>query len=108
MTILKTRARDAPFSYEKTADGDVHIEYGRGRKVPVSAQDFQRLIGHFRGKQVPLGTSRTNPPPGSIGEWLQENVTGTAIASYIGPILVHEGYAIWVDDSTVEFLDVEG
>jgi hypothetical protein len=108
MTVLRTKARGVQFSYEKAADGDVRIEYGDDGKATVSAVDWRRLILHFRGHSVPLGTSRTNPPPGSVGEWLQRNVTRTAIASYIGPILVHEGHAKWVDNSTLEFLDVEG
>jgi hypothetical protein len=40
-----------------------------------------------------MGTSRDNPPTGSVGAWLQENVTKTAIASYVGPILLSEGLA---------------
>lgn len=104
MITLKTTARGVQFSYEKTADGDVHIEFGRGRKVTVSAEDLQRLIQHFRGRQAQLGTSRDRPPAGSVGEWLQQNVTPTAIASYIGPILAREGHATWVDDSTLQFL----
>jgi len=38
-------------------------------------------------------TSRTDPPRGSLGEWLMSNITKTAIASYVGAILTHEGYA---------------
>jgi len=104
MVTLRTRARGVQFSCEKTAGGDLHIEFGHGRKVTVSAEDLRELIRHFRGLQVQLGTSRDRPPAGSVGEWLQQNVTKIAIASYIGPILVHEGYATWVDDSTLQFL----
>ena len=104
MIALKTRARGAQFSYEKTDDGDVHIEYGRDRKATVSAEDWRRLIRHSSGCQAQLGTSRDRPPAGSVGEWLQQNVTKIAIASYIGPILVHEGHATWVDNSVLQFL----
>jgi hypothetical protein len=45
------------------------------------------------GRIVPRGTSRTELPPDSIGAGLRENVTQAAIASYVGPILVLEGYA---------------
>jgi len=41
---------------------------------------------------VPIGTSRNDPPAGSVGERLQEHVTKTAIASYVGAILVDEGF----------------
>jgi hypothetical protein len=105
MITLKTKARGVPFSYEKTVHGDVHIEFGRGRKVMVAAADWRRLIQQFRGRQVQLGTSRDRPPPGSVGEWLQQNVTPVAIASYVGPILVHEACATWVDRSTLQFVE---
>ena len=39
------------------------------------------------------GTSRTDPQLGSLGEWLKEKVSKTATASYVGAILVNEGYA---------------
>jgi hypothetical protein len=96
MIRMKTRVRGAQFSYEKTADGDVRIEYGRGRRKVITAEDLQRLLRRFRGSQ-------DRPPAGSVGAWLQQNATKVAIASYIGPILVHEGYATWVDNSTLQF-----
>lgn len=105
MIALKTRARGTPFSYEKTTGGDIHIEFGHGRQVTVSAENWQRLIRHFKGRQVQVGTSRDRPPAGSVGEWLQQNVTPVAIASYVGPILVHESHAAWVDRSVLQFLD---
>jgi hypothetical protein len=42
---------------------------------------------------IDIGTSRTSPPDGSLGQWLQQNVTKTAIACYVGPILVEGRYA---------------
>jgi len=104
---LQTKAKGAQFSYERTPDGRIRLEYGKNNQSTIVAEDYERLIETFRGRTVPLGTSRDNPPPGSVGEWLQENVTKTAIASYIGPILVYEGHAVWVDNArrlTVRFL----
>lgn len=105
MMTLKTRAKAAEFSYERTADGRIRIEYGNHREISISAKDYDRLVKAFSGQQVSLGASRTNPPQGSVGEWLQQNVTKTAIASYIGAILVHEKRGIWVDDFTLQFLE---
>jgi len=96
MIQLKNKARGAKFFYEPTADGGFCIRYGRGWETVVSGADVQQLINHFRGQEVALGTSRDNPPPGSVGAWLQVEVTPVAIASYLGPILVQEGYAEWV------------
>ena len=69
------------------------ITYGKGWKVRVSAQDYESLHRHFMGRIVPVATSRTNSPEDSLGAWLQTNVTRSAIASYVAPILVLEGYA---------------
>jgi len=49
----------------------------------------------------PMGTSRTEPSPDSIGAWLRENITQGAIASYVGPILVLGGYARLIRKSDI-------
>lgn len=103
MIELKTKARGVTFLYEPTADGGFWISYGHNREKIVSGADVRRLLSHFGGQQVALGTSHDNPPPGSVGAWLQAEVTPVAIASYLGPILVREGYAEWVDKSTLRF-----
>jgi len=69
------------------------LAFGRGGSARISADQYAALLRHFRGKTVNIGTSRDRPPVGSVGEWLQGNVTKIAIASYIGPILGEEGYA---------------
>jgi hypothetical protein len=61
------------------------------------------LLGHFGGCTVDIGTSRDNPTEGSVGEWLQTHVCKTAIASYVGAILVEEGYARRVCGSKICF-----
>jgi hypothetical protein len=97
------------FSYTGSVQEGVQITYGKGWKVSVSAKDFARLLEHFAGKTVQMGTSRTNPQPGSVGEWLQANVTKTAIASYVGPILIHEQYAQRVHDTaSIRFFERRG
>ena len=40
----------------------------------------------------------------SVGEWFLANVTKTAIASYVCPILIHEGFAERVDKSQIAFV----
>jgi hypothetical protein len=57
------------------------------------ANDYEDLLEHFEGKTVKCGTSRTNPPQGSLGKWLQTNVCKTALASYVAPVLMKELYA---------------
>lgn len=59
----------------------------------VSAEQYDALRKHFMNLIVSVGTSRTAPPVDSLGAWLQSTVTKSAIASYVAPILVLEGYA---------------
>jgi hypothetical protein len=50
---------------------------------------------------VNTGTSWTVLLAGSVGEWLMENVTRTAIASYVVPILLEEGHAEKLEGSEI-------
>jgi hypothetical protein len=90
---MKTWGGRSEFSYTGSVDTGTEIIYGRGWKARVSAQNYAALRKHFLDRIVPAGTSRTEPPKGSLGEWLQVNVTRAAIACYVASILVNEGYA---------------
>ena len=89
----KTWAGRSEFKYTGSVETGTEITYGKGFKVRVSAQQYNRLRKNFINDVVSVGTTRTDPPKGSLGSWLQENVTRTAIASYVAPILIIEGYA---------------
>jgi hypothetical protein len=93
------------FAYTGSIKDGIFLEYGReGRySCEISREQCRALLKHFRGRTVPIGTSRTQPPEGSLGEWLQRHVTRTAIASYVGPILVSEGYAERPSQSEIMF-----
>ena len=93
MPILSTWGRRSRFSYEGSVETGTDITYGQGHSVRVEARKYVALRRHFVNRVVPAGTSRTDPPPGSLGAWLQANVTPTAVASYVAPILVEESYA---------------
>lgn len=93
MKKLKTWAGRSSFSYTESIKSGTKIYYGKNNQIRISARDYRKLLDYFEGKTVNIGTSRTNPPAGSIGGWLQENVTPVAIASYVGSILINEGYA---------------
>lgn len=103
MRILKTWAERSNFSYAGSVKQGTQITYGRGYSLSLSTTQYAELLDHFLGDTVDIGTSRTNPPRGSVGEWLQSNVTKTAIASYVGPILIAEGYAKKVGGSKIMF-----
>lgn len=95
MHKLKTWAGRSEFKYTGSIKDGTEIYYGKKYKykVKVSSANYSALIKKFSGSTVNIGTSRDVPPSGSVGEWLQKNVTKTAIASYVGPILISDGYA---------------
>jgi hypothetical protein len=91
---LQTWAGRSEFEYEGSVTMGTRIHYGRKPwTAHMSAEQYRALLNHFRHNVADMGTSRDNPPTGSVGAWLQENVTKTAIASYVGPILLSEGLA---------------
>jgi len=93
------------FEYEGSVQEGTKIFYGESSIVTISKDKYLKIFQDFK-KNTPfkMGTSRTSPPNGSVGNWLKDNVTETAIASYVGSILIHEGYAIKGEDpSSIEF-----
>jgi len=88
MKTLPTWGGKSAFNYSGSVTTGTETQYGRGfcSKASVSAKQYSALRTNFSKREVPIGTSR-NPPTGSVEEWLMQNVTHTAIASYVGPIL---------------------
>jgi len=109
--------KSSEFCYEGTVNEGTIIYFGshengkfKNRPIFISNEEYQKLLQEFKGKNEPiiLGTSHDKPPKESVGYWLIQNVfdaKGTATASYVGPILLHEMYAIKGEDpATIEFL----
>jgi hypothetical protein len=88
------------FDYSGSVVTGTEIRYGRDSKnrIKISGLQYADLLAHFRGKEVPVGTDHVHPPSGSLGDWLKKNVSETAIASYVAPVLVQEGYAARASD----------
>jgi hypothetical protein len=104
MKELKTWAGRSKFSYTGSVETGTKITFGRKHSLQfVSAKNYRTLLKHFSRNTASIGTSRDNAPKGSVGEWLQKNVAKIAIASYVGPILIHEGYAEKIDKSDIIF-----
>jgi hypothetical protein len=95
MKTLNTWAGRSSFQYEGCVKAGTQIFFGTDylRRAYVSEKDYQSLLYYFNGQTVNVGTSRTDQPRGSLGEWLVNNVTKVAIASYVSSILLNEGYA---------------
>ena len=88
------------FDYQGSVKTGTVIWYGASRnRISIEASQYARLLKHFGGQEVLVGTDHVNPPLGSLGEWLMENVKKTASASYVAPILVQEEYAVRASDS---------
>jgi len=106
MVTLDTWAEKSKFQYSGSVTAGTTINYGSkyGYTLTVTGEQYKRLRKTFLRKIVDIGTSRNKAPLGSIGNWLQNNVTKTAIASYVGPILIEEGYARKVGKHKIEIL----
>ena len=102
--VLETWGGLKTFSYSGSVKWGTRINYGeKGYSSAVSADKYQALLRHFLGSTVKMGTQRIEVPSGSVGEWLMANIPGRAIASYVGPILVAEGYAEKADGPMIRF-----
>jgi len=101
MIKLRTWAGRSEFKYTGSVKEGTEIIFGKGNKVTVTSNHYSALIRHFAGNTVDIGTSRDMPTVGSLGVWLQNNVTKSAIASYVGPILIEEGYAEKIEGSQI-------
>lgn len=101
----ETLGQGVEFSYTGTPETGTDLYFGDGRKVSVSAAKYVALRAYFRDMRVAIGASRTNPPVGSLGAWLRENLSNLpAIASYVAPILTDAGWARSINNRTIEFL----
>ncbi|MCA1318384.1 hypothetical protein LC085_00555 [Bacillus tianshenii] len=106
MYEMKTVVKKKKFHYKGSVESGLEIYFGKELKSKVEVNSFQleNLLDYYKNTIAVIGTSRTTPPQGSIGSWLINNVTKQAIASYIIPILIKEGYVRLVDNSKVEFI----
>lgn len=99
MKTLPTWGGKNKFRYRGSVPAGTEIEYGDDFrfKARVGSDSYSTLLKAFAGQEVPIGTIRktptTAPPANSVGAWLSKNVSPTALASYVGPILIDEKYA---------------
>jgi hypothetical protein len=106
MKILPTWAGESKFEYDGSVTTGTTIHYGKDfkYKAKVLEGQYSALLRYFKGQTVDIHTSRDKDKNKSLGSWLQENVTRTAIASYVGSILIDEDCAINGDDrATIKF-----
>ncbi|MFZ3131628.1 MAG: hypothetical protein WA125_11140 [Desulfosporosinus sp.] len=102
MVELQTWAGKSNFSYSGSVEQGTQI-IGNGFSIKISTDEYSKMLTSFKGLTVNIGTSRTDPPKGSLGEWFKA-YTGKAVTSYVGPILINEGYAEKVGKIEIRFI----
>jgi hypothetical protein len=100
MPILTWGGRST-FDYNGCVETGTEILFGANENQTISTQQWQNLRQQFIGRVVEIGTSRDNPPQGSMGEWFYANILNQALMSYVGVILVREYYAVRESDTTI-------
>lgn len=95
MKELRTWSGANAFRYEGSVSTGITIHCGDGfsRTYRISHDAILDTLGRFSGKTTPVGCHRTAPPEGSIGDWLRVHHKRGGIMSYLGSILVQEGFA---------------
>lgn len=90
------------FDYTGDVKTGTEITFGRGQVRNVSAEQYEALRQRFLNQVIKVSTPREGSE--GLGEWLRINVTTTALASYVAPILVLEGYAIRVNQRDIKII----
>jgi DNA-3-methyladenine glycosylase I len=93
---LSTWAGRKTFQYDGSVKEGTLVYCGREfrNRYDVPADQYAAMLATFSGQELCIGTSRTPPPDGSLGKWLTDRYGQYGMTSYIGPILIREGYAV--------------
>lgn len=103
LKVLDTWGGRSEFDFVGNINQGTIITYGSNNQITVTAQQYQAMLEHFRGQTITVRPERTTPEHGSLELWLRNNVTQTAIASYVAPILINEGVATRSTDNRLQF-----
>jgi hypothetical protein len=101
---LLTWGQRSRFSYAGSVRTGTTISCRSGYLIFVTPEVYSSLLDHFQGMAVDAGASTIDPPAHSVGEWLRANLTKTAVACYVCPILIDEGFAERVSKSQIAFV----
>jgi hypothetical protein len=103
MKELPTWAERSTFTYSGSVKEGTRLFVGKSKQeLFIDKKSYAMLLEEFNERTVSVGTSRTNPPKHSLGEWLNQHVTKVAVASYVSRILIHEGFGEKVDRSLIK------
>ncbi|WP_052444510.1 hypothetical protein [Flammeovirga sp. OC4] len=92
---LSTWGNRSAFEYTGSVHKGTTIYMGENlsSKLEINKETYRQLLSEFEGMTVPIGTSRTTPTVGSLGEWIQQTTNKVGTTSFVGAILVAEGFA---------------
>jgi len=93
MKELETWGGRSKFKYSGSVEKGTNIVFKSGTFLYFSSNEYKGLLNYFSGKTVNIGTSRTEPPSGSLGYWIEINFNKMGSTSFISSILINEGYA---------------
>lgn len=81
------------FTYHGSVRHGITIEFKSG-DFTISKEIIEKVLNHFRGRQVRGGFSMTAPTPGGVGEYLAglESSLTPRHASFLCAALNHEGF----------------
>lgn len=102
---LQTIAKGIPFEAQDLGLGYQLVVGQNSSKLFVPKVSITEIVQESAGTTLPIGSSRTAPPDGSLGAILLDKVSATAMASYVAPLLVHLGLAEIVDRHKIRILD---
>lgn len=85
-------AKSTWFTYRGNIGEGIILEFESGH-FEIRANVIASVVNHFRGRTVRGGFSMTSPPPGSVGEFLQQQGHGLTPrhATFLCAVLQHEG-----------------
>ncbi|WKC35673.1 hypothetical protein QYM18_14455 [Ectopseudomonas chengduensis] len=101
--MLDTWGGRSEFDFVGSIKQGTIITYGSNNQITFTAQQYQAMLENFRGQTITVSPERNEPEHGSLEFWLRNNVTQTAIASYVAPILVNEGVVTRRADNRLQF-----
>jgi hypothetical protein len=95
---LYTWAEHSRFRYDGSVSEGTKIFYGRNfaRSVVITAGEYKKMLEEFSGREIPPAITREEEKRGqeSLGKWFADNKMRVSIASYVAPVLIHEGYCV--------------
>lgn len=105
---LQTWGKQSVFEYEGSVTKGTTIYMGKNfsSKLAISKETYEEMLQEFEGKTLPIGTSRTEPAEDSLGKWIEDNSGKVGTTSFVGAILIEEGYAE-KEGSSINFLKTQ-